>query len=211
MPTTSEINSNKSTILFPKEIIQFVVVTDTYNSLVSQLSTIDGAAVDLSASSQKVKNYFQSDKWSILKKKLENYKTVGMFPGVNLYGIEQRLNKILKDVYSQNPSAVAVQATGEGSLLISFKIDRLTSYLEYFPDNSAAGVSEYILNSFLERKNVIDTYSGTLDSIINKIKITIYEANNHSKQELMKLVKENLFVDSSINNSVTSTGLVYSY
>jgi hypothetical protein len=108
----------------------------------------------------------------------EQYKLIAT--KISLHALNSRLTKVLKDIYGLQPDTLALQPTSDSSILISFTIDNKKSYIEFFPENSALGIEEFILNMYQGDEDLVDSFSGSSSQLMGKIKSEIKKQNSNT-------------------------------
>lgn len=169
----------------------------------SRISTSSG--YDVSGVNVKVDAYLSSAKWLALKNKFHTFQQNDLFSGSNFYAIEHSVKKILRSVYNFNPDAVAIQITGDESIQFSFRCNKVTYYLEYFPGNLHIGSPEFVLNSYKDKKSVTDSFTGKLNSVVVEINEKISLLNQLESKRLQEALNNQIF---SMNFDSTNYNLV---
>ncbi|MGI4805921.1 MAG: hypothetical protein ACRYFL_14235 [Janthinobacterium lividum] len=185
---TSQTTTNKIGNYFFNSF-ETVLVQPEYSIFSTTPVIINNKGNNTASPSQKVKQYFENKKWDLLKNKFAKHKENGLFAKTNMHSIQTKIDKILKSVFAIYPSAVSVQLTNDESILVSFIVDKITTYLECFTENHIYKLNEYIINSYIDNKIVIDSYSSDFDMAFYKIKQLISENEKYIEQEEYKLEK----------------------
>lgn len=188
-----------------------VQVQPEYNIFSATPVTVNKKGNNTVSPSQKVKDYFEEKKWVLLQKKFAKHKENGLFAKTNLHSFQTKIEKILKSVFVLCPSAVSVQITSDESILVSFIVDKLTTYLECFPENHIYGLNEYIINSNLDKETVLDSYSSDFNNAFDKIKQLISENEKSVEQEehyIKKIIQSGYVIEELQDISVPSQELI---
>jgi hypothetical protein len=198
IPTIPPVNNNIPPIGWEFAYV-YTVKNTTSAVIIENMQDISG----------EVEKYFGGNKWSILKNRINSYKENGLFSGGNIYGIENKLKKILKEINLSKASAFSIQITSDESIQISFISNNVKSYLEYFPNNLGEELPEYIINSFINKKPIINSFSGSLNDVFCKLKDAIYDLENADNEYFDYLKEENTFLVEDVpQNSTIDNNLV---